>query len=235
MSIPDALTDEVRAKLGSKLGKFAIHIERVSVRFNDVNGPKGGVDTVCRVKVSMHPLPTLVVEERDVDARRAFAAVSHSVVTAVRRALERAGHSAGRAARKGPKASSVDAGRTNATPDDGSLIGRRVWHSAVAKARALQRPEKRRRDAYVDTAQPGVSETDRRAGGGSTARRNTRGRTPKATVMLEDSATGEPSRKSTRRSANRQKAGENLARRARDKAASPQARAESARVSKRRA
>ena len=50
-----ALNDDERAyvarKLGMKLGKFATSIERVSVRVSDVNGPRGGVDQRCRVKV----------------------------------------------------------------------------------------------------------------------------------------------------------------------------------------
>ena len=37
----------VRRKLGMKLGKFARSIERVSVRVEDVNGSRGGVDKAC--------------------------------------------------------------------------------------------------------------------------------------------------------------------------------------------
>ena len=41
----------VRRKLGIKLGKFATSIERISVRVTDMNGPRGGVDQVCNIKV----------------------------------------------------------------------------------------------------------------------------------------------------------------------------------------
>ena len=58
--------------------------------------------------------------------------------------------------------------------------------------------------AKQDTAKPGVSATSKKAGGRSTARRNVKKRAPRATATLEDSRTT-PSRKSTRRSANRQK------------------------------
>ena len=36
--------DYIRKRLGSKLGKYATSIERVSVRVRDVNGPRGGID-----------------------------------------------------------------------------------------------------------------------------------------------------------------------------------------------
>jgi ribosome-associated translation inhibitor RaiA len=54
----------IRRKLGMKLGKFAASIERVSVRVTDTNGPRGGVDQVCNVKVVLSGLPSVVVERR---------------------------------------------------------------------------------------------------------------------------------------------------------------------------
>lgn len=54
----------LRRKLGRKLGKFAPSIERTSVRVADVNGPRGGVDKRCRIKVVLSGLPSVVVEER---------------------------------------------------------------------------------------------------------------------------------------------------------------------------
>src|SRR5262245_54299282 len=70
-----------------------------------------------------------------------------------------------------------------------------------------KQPSRRRRDRPVDTAQPGVSATDRRAGGKSTGARNvSKSAARKAPYMLEDSvAPARPSRKSTRRGANREK------------------------------
>jgi hypothetical protein len=68
-----------------------------------------------------------------------------------------------------------------------------------------KQPPRRRRDVPVDTARPGVSATDRKAGGGSTAARNrSKSAAKKTPYQLEDSRT-RPSRKSTRRGANRQR------------------------------
>ena len=107
--------------------------------------------------------------------------------------------------------------------DDGSFIGRRVGRARRNLEDALARPEKQRRDAYVDTAAPGQSETNRRAGGSSTARRNSKRSLAGMTATLEDSRTT-PSRKSGRRSANRAKSGTPLTARQKGRVSSPQAR-----------
>ena len=76
----------IRRKLGMKLGKFATSIERVSIRVTDTNGPRGGVDQVCNVKVVLSGLPSVVIERRHAalhaaidDALRAERAVRRSV------------------------------------------------------------------------------------------------------------------------------------------------------------
>lgn len=108
--------------------------------------------------------------------------------------------------------------------DTGELIGRRTGQGAAALRRAAARPEKARRDAYVDTSLPGVSAADRKAGGDMTARRNSKRRAPRAAAALEDSRT-RPSRKSTRRSANRAKSGQAKTVTVMVRATSPSARA----------
>ncbi|HEU4521593.1 MAG TPA: hypothetical protein VFT12_06300 [Thermoanaerobaculia bacterium] len=123
--------------------------------------------------------------------------------------------------KKNKPASSREAPST----DDGSVIGRRVGRGPANLKAALDRPEKRRRDQPVDTSAPGVSASDRKAGYGSTARRNTKARTTKATATLEDSRQDRPSRKSSRKSANRTKSATNLERKARAASTSPSARA----------
>jgi hypothetical protein len=56
----------IRRRLDRKLRKFARSIERVSVRLKDVNGPRGGVDHVCRIKVVLRNLSSIVYEKQDI-------------------------------------------------------------------------------------------------------------------------------------------------------------------------
>ncbi|CAN5923974.1 hypothetical protein BH11MYX4_BH11MYX4_06220 [soil metagenome] len=231
LDVTDDLRRSIRSRMGAKLGKFAGRIERLSVRFEDANGPRGGVDTVCRVKVALSGLDSVVFESVGRDVADAASLAAAGVERAVRRALGRAGgggrSSAARKKRVGAvkPAAATRPRRGGPAPEGGGLIGRRVGQGRVNLEAALDRPEKRRGDDPVDTSQPGVSASDRRAGGGSTARRNTKRNTAGATSALEDSARDRPTRKSTRKSENRAKAGSNLQRRQIRRVTSPQARA----------
>jgi ribosome-associated translation inhibitor RaiA len=88
-----ALNDNQRAcvgrKLGMKLGKFAASIERISVRVTDVNGPRGGVDQRCRVKVVLSGLPSVVVERRHSSLEAAIDMALGVTEEAVRRIVRR--------------------------------------------------------------------------------------------------------------------------------------------------
>ena len=79
----------IRRKLGMKLGKFATSIERVSIRVTDTNGPRGGVDQVCNVKVVLSGLPSVVVERRHADVHAAIDVALRATEQAVRRSVRR--------------------------------------------------------------------------------------------------------------------------------------------------
>lgn len=79
----------IRKKLGRTLGKFAASIERVTVRMTDVNGPRGGVDHVCNVKVVLSGLPSVVVERRDASPHAVIDLALRATGRAVRRSLSR--------------------------------------------------------------------------------------------------------------------------------------------------
>lgn len=81
--------DVIARKLGTRLGKFASSIERVSVRLSDVNGPKGGVDHRCLIKVVLSGLPSVVVERRDSAVQKAANAAIDATAQAVQRSVQR--------------------------------------------------------------------------------------------------------------------------------------------------
>jgi ribosome-associated translation inhibitor RaiA len=80
---------EIRNKLNKKLGKFANAIERVSVRVKDINGPRGGIDQVCRIKVVLSSLSSVVIEAQDASLDVAISSALTRAERAARRSLQR--------------------------------------------------------------------------------------------------------------------------------------------------
>lgn len=88
-AVDPADRDAIARKLGMKLGKFAASIERVSVRLADANGPKGGVDQVCRIKVVLSGLPSVLVGRRAVTLAAAVEDAIRGTAIAVGNRIQR--------------------------------------------------------------------------------------------------------------------------------------------------
>ena len=85
----EAQRQDLHRKLGMKLGKFADTIQRVTVRVKDVNGPRGGIDQVCTIKVVLIDLPSVVFESQHHSVNGAVGAALAGTERAVRRRLQR--------------------------------------------------------------------------------------------------------------------------------------------------
>ena len=69
VEVDQSARTHIRRKLRTKLAKFAASVERASVRIGDLNGPRGGIDHVCRIKVVLSGLPSVVYERRGASTR----------------------------------------------------------------------------------------------------------------------------------------------------------------------
>lgn len=115
------------------------------------------------------------------------------------------------------------------TGDEDKKSARSAAQSAKPEGLGRKRPQ----DKPADTSLPGVAADDTKGGGDSTADRNRAVHAAKkATFVLEESETGQPSRKSTRRSENHIKAATNLQRRQIRATTSPKVRATKAAAAK---
>jgi len=87
--IADEDREYIIDKLGTRLGKFGSALERITVRVTDANGPKGGRDQHCQIKVVVRGLPSVVVNEMDSTVVRAFDRAIDRTAVAVQRTLQR--------------------------------------------------------------------------------------------------------------------------------------------------
>jgi ribosome-associated translation inhibitor RaiA len=89
VEVAQSARTHIRRKLRTKLAKFAASVVRASVRIGDLNGPRGGIDHVCRIKVVLSGLPSVVYERRGPSLELAVDGALAGVERAVRRSVQR--------------------------------------------------------------------------------------------------------------------------------------------------
>ena len=172
LDVGDDVRKSIRSRMGAKLGKYAGRIERLSVRFEDANGPRGGVDTVCRVKVVLSGLDSVVFESVGRDVTEATSLAAAGIERAVRRAL---GHAGGGARSSATRRKRVDAVKQTANRNPAASRGpsaqRRKPHRAACRSgprepRGRARPAgeapRRRSGRYVAARRERVRSSCRR-------------------------------------------------------------------------
>ena len=85
---PDTRT-YIRRRLAAQLGKHVMSISRVTVRVEDLNGPRGGVDQLCRIKIVLKGLPTVVYASQAASLQQAIQGAVGGAERAVRRSTRR--------------------------------------------------------------------------------------------------------------------------------------------------
>ena len=105
IELPTKLEERIRSKLARRIGHAAPLIERGTVRFEDINGPRGGVDVVCRIKLVLSGRPSVQAHDRASDIEPAFDLASHKVQRALERTRGKHGLTSGRRFRGKARAS----------------------------------------------------------------------------------------------------------------------------------
>ena len=212
--------------LRTKLEPYAKHLREVSVRFDDVIRPSGKVDRSCRVDVTLVQVegsPKLSVEGRAPNERDAADAAADGMEGAVRREVEEVQRRRSKTSKTGKRKAKAK----RAAASERFVEVRRGEPEATEGLSEYDILEEQAREGRhatpraVKTARPmrgrHIHKTQRQA---------------RATAAREISATSRPSRKSTRKSANRVKRDSNLARKTKRAVRSPEQRAEAARAAR---
>ena len=89
LAVSSSLRQQAERRLGFALGRFGGLVERVALRVEDVNGPRGGIDKQCRVVVGLRRAGEVVVEAADGDVYVLIDRAAQRAGRAVRRRVER--------------------------------------------------------------------------------------------------------------------------------------------------
>lgn len=76
-------------RLGFALSSHDEHIQRVSLRLSDINGPRGGNDQRCKVQVVLAHIPDIVIEDIEAEMSVAIDRAADRVGRTVARRLAR--------------------------------------------------------------------------------------------------------------------------------------------------
>jgi len=63
----EALSAHIERRMAFALSRFYARMDRIVVRFSDLNGPKGGQDKVCQVGFTLRGMAPEIVEAKDAD------------------------------------------------------------------------------------------------------------------------------------------------------------------------
>ena len=71
-SLTGALRDYTERRLRFALARVADRVGRITVRFFDINGPRGGIDKCCRIQVMLDGLGGVVIEDTEANLHLAI-------------------------------------------------------------------------------------------------------------------------------------------------------------------
>lgn len=89
MELSRELREHVEQRFRYALDRFGERLRRVRVLLEDVNGPRGGEDVHCTIRVTVQGQPELVLREVQDDPFAAIARAADRVSHAIARRLER--------------------------------------------------------------------------------------------------------------------------------------------------
>ena len=69
--------------------RFSTHIRSVDATFTDVNGPKGGEDIQCRMKILLHGKGDIIVEGKGASVEAIVAQTTDRAAIAISRRIDR--------------------------------------------------------------------------------------------------------------------------------------------------
>ena len=89
IDVSDEMRTYIVRRLRFSLGRFDDHVKVATLRLEDLNGPRGGVDKRCSLELSGKQIGSCFVEVRDSDFRAAVGRAARAAGRTVRDAIAR--------------------------------------------------------------------------------------------------------------------------------------------------
>ena len=89
LELTDALRDHTERRLAFALDRSHHHVRGVIVRLTDINGPRGGIDKRCQIRIPLPRRGGVVIEETHPDLYIAIDRATHRVGNTLGRHLAR--------------------------------------------------------------------------------------------------------------------------------------------------
>ena len=87
--LTETLRTHCERRVRFALDRLSDRVKEVVLRLEDTNGPRGGVDKLCSIKVVLTGLPSVVVEQKHASLQAALDAALRRTEAAVRRSVKR--------------------------------------------------------------------------------------------------------------------------------------------------
>lgn len=89
LEVSDSLDAHITDRFNSALDQLDHMVQEITVRLEDVNGPKGGVDKRCHATVHLRSGATVVLDEKHEDMYAAVSMVADRLKSVVGRKVEK--------------------------------------------------------------------------------------------------------------------------------------------------
>lgn len=88
-SITPAINEFINDKIKFALSRYGTRIRVIEISLKDINGPRGGVDKQCVIKMKVNQFKTLVVDDVSADAYEAITACTQRAKRRIERHFNR--------------------------------------------------------------------------------------------------------------------------------------------------
>lgn len=85
----ESAVERTESRVFSAFAKFSDYVKSIDITVKDVNGPRGGIDKVCRVLVKLRGKKDVVINATDSSVSKVIPAAIERAARSVRRQINR--------------------------------------------------------------------------------------------------------------------------------------------------